>query len=128
VILAINSLKETNDQMKATTTSNLANLEAKLVSTLEQLVVPETIRDTERNDLTHTLTALSEEGPLVAWQQKILKTLAFESMKQRKDIIKEAHARTLNWIFDDRASRFMDWLSRKNGIYWIKGKVVALSE
>lgn len=72
-------------------------------------------------------------------QALILEALAFSSMRDREDEVAEAHKRTFEWIFDEKAliespeskasgpgSHFLQWLRDKSGdeggIYWINGK------
>ena len=58
----------------------------------------------------------------------ILKSLVFPEYKARQEQIREAHQKTLRWIFDqeERAlgawDNFVDWLRCGDDIYWIQGK------
>jgi hypothetical protein len=76
------------------------------------------------NIISRRLAAFSKEGEKVDQEQRALQSLEFESMKQREEVIKDAHKSTLTWIFGEPETRFMDWLAAENGIYWVKGKVI----
>ncbi|OCL06719.1 hypothetical protein AOQ84DRAFT_410266 [Glonium stellatum] len=73
-------------------------------------------------DLSMKITALTREVNRVERGQKILESLIFETMRQRKSEIKDAHQRTLGWVFDEETSAFTDWLKVENGFFWMKGK------
>lgn len=75
-------------------------------------------------------------------QQAVLKLLKFQTIHERFDSIAEAQASTFNWLLDERKSidpagdvnadldvnltqareRFIDWLERGNGFFYISGK------
>jgi hypothetical protein len=71
---------------------------------------------------------LAEESNRIATSQRVLNSLYFKSIKVRQADIKEAHARTFEWIFVDNSgsakpqARFLDWMKSGTGIYWISGK------
>ena len=58
----------------------------------------------------------------------ILKSLRFEAQTERYEGVGDAHTRTFEWIFSKNNSQevhwdsFVDWLERKDGLYWINGK------
>ena len=58
----------------------------------------------------------------------ILSSLKFEAIHFRHQEVVEAHSKTFKWILEVYQPRdmpevhFLDWLQRKNGIYWISGK------
>jgi hypothetical protein len=51
-----------------------------------------------------------------------LETLYDSAFSHRFDQIEEAHNHTFNWLFNNSATKFEDWLSEGNGLYWISGK------
>jgi len=61
-------------------------------------------------------------------QDLILQSLRFPTMNDRYEAIKEAHAKTFEWIFKGAEdaerpwSNFSEWLEHGDGIYWICGK------
>ncbi|OCL14738.1 hypothetical protein AOQ84DRAFT_220108 [Glonium stellatum] len=70
-----------------------------------------------------------EENSLRLTVEKIiLESLYFERMTARYEEIAEAHQKTFEWIFqppqtqDPTWYNFATWLSKENGLYWIKGK------
>ena len=80
------------------------------------------------NDLSSAMKRLSQEGRTVNSEQMLLKALAFQSMRLRRDNIQRAHAETFGWIFtrdsEQNAPRhhYVEWLESGNGVYWISGK------
>jgi hypothetical protein len=68
------------------------------------------------------ILALADEEMRVKKQQKILRSLYFYCIKVRHEAIKEAHAKTFEWIFQSSQSNFKEWLNSGEGIYWIQGK------
>lgn len=78
--------------------------------------------------LIHKLEELAEEGRRVANEEQILKSLEFDEWKRRFNDVNKAHTQTFDWILKDSMdpavphTGFKDWLSNRNGIYWISGK------
>ncbi|OCK90763.1 uncharacterized protein K441DRAFT_698929 [Cenococcum geophilum 1.58] len=68
----------------------------------------------------------------LATEQHFLDSLYYKAMKVRHSKIMDAHAKTFEWVFVDSSSpvldgpqidtSFMEWLTNRNGIYWICGK------
>jgi hypothetical protein len=78
-----------------------------------------------------TLASLIEEGRYLTKSQRVLSSLHFKSMEIRHSNIALAHAQTFDWIFRSTSQRpkasrptvyFLDWLTSKNGIFWVSGK------
>ncbi|KAK3986149.1 hypothetical protein QBC44DRAFT_222252, partial [Cladorrhinum sp. PSN332] len=66
-------------------------------------------------------------GSLENVASRILSCLNFRQMKDRFESIPEAHAQTLQWIFDPpktavKWDNFPAWLESGTGCYWINGK------
>ncbi|CAI6339389.1 unnamed protein product [Periconia digitata] len=62
-----------------------------------------------------------------AIHRRITTRLEFPKKMDRYDIIKPAHKRTFDWIFqetqaDAQWSNFSQWLLSKTGVFWISGK------
>ena len=64
-------------------------------------------------------------------EQPILRSLTYPMMTARHSKRVDAHSRTFEWVFkpsalpltDPRSSiMFLDWLQRRDGVYWITGK------
>jgi hypothetical protein len=60
--------------------------------------------------------------------KKILDCLYFRAIKDRYEVVAEAHQRTFEWLFEDTEStnrpwsNFVQWLAHGHGCYWISGK------
>ncbi|MCJ1437265.1 hypothetical protein MMC27_006651 [Xylographa pallens] len=92
--------------------------------------------DTSEEDssgLLNCLTSVIQEGKTSELNRSVLTSLCFQSMTVRLSNIAEAHAKTFEWIFEDGnhqvaemdshpTTRFVEWLTSKNGVYWICGK------
>ncbi|KAI0967180.1 hypothetical protein F4678DRAFT_446879 [Xylaria arbuscula] len=52
---------------------------------------------------------------------ELLKSLAFDSIHNRRDHIEQAHQDTCHWIYDPDRTNFTEWLKSASGIYWISG-------
>ncbi|RWA15043.1 hypothetical protein EKO27_g120 [Xylaria grammica] len=52
---------------------------------------------------------------------EILKSLAFDSIHNRRDHIEQAHEKTCLWVYDPNRTNFAEWLWSGSGIYWING-------
>jgi hypothetical protein len=70
--------------------------------------------------LKEKLDLLEEERLTCEIWTQFLKSLYFEAIESRFEAIPEAGRFTNEWLFD---TSFGDWLQRKGGYYWIKGKV-----
>ncbi|CZR66947.1 uncharacterized protein PAC_16847 [Phialocephala subalpina] len=61
----------------------------------------------------------------------LLKSLRFPEMNHRYERVAEAHEQTFLWAFRDPRpyekpwDNFVEWLSERNGIYWIQGKAAS---
>ncbi|CZR60300.1 uncharacterized protein PAC_10196 [Phialocephala subalpina] len=61
----------------------------------------------------------------------LLESLRFPEMNHRHERVAEAHKETFLWAFRDPRSvekpwdNFIEWLSKRNGIYWIQGKAAS---
>ena len=125
-------LQDLSDDTKlyhAITTDNLQLLQSQLLAILEvQKKSSAKVEESER--ISSKCLSLVEEGRNVATAQKILKSLHYKTIKTRQVNVKEAHAETFEWIFNDPEdpvkprTRFKEWIQSesKNGIYWISGK------
>jgi DNA repair exonuclease SbcCD ATPase subunit len=83
------------------------------------------------SDLETSITRLQSEMRGASSLQRVLQSLYFERFRARHDQIPKAHTKTLDWVFEDGAaghhdslpSKFLHWLEKRNGIFWIRGKV-----
>ncbi|KAI0145095.1 hypothetical protein GGR57DRAFT_494749 [Xylariaceae sp. FL1272] len=83
-------------------------------------------KDQFRSETVIALLQATTEGSHLSMEQIILEQLRFDTMEDRHEGIHEAHVHTLKWVFDapgqHSAASFNDWLTSKDGIYWISGK------
>ncbi|KAI1475869.1 hypothetical protein F4774DRAFT_395595 [Daldinia eschscholtzii] len=86
-----------------------------------------TLRRREKNETTQNST----EPDMHKKKIKVLKSLYFQSMNQRKNDSRNSYAGTFKWIFRtnntaDKPNRtwcdFEDWLESDDTMYWISGK------
>ena len=79
----------------------------------------------------HQLLQVANKARELKARLKILNSLCFKSMMVRHSKIAEAHKGTFDWIFnsselpstDPRSNvKFINWLRRGEGTYWISGK------
>lgn len=55
--------------------------------------------------------------------QKILQSLYFRQIGERRDTIPRAHMKTYDWVFESDAINFGQWLEQADAhLYWIAGK------
>lgn len=60
--------------------------------------------------------------------KRVLESLYFPDIHARQEGIGEAHKQTFEWVFDKPSGgfrpwcRFVDWLEKGYGTYWISGK------
>jgi len=68
------------------------------------------------------------ENKVEAIQARLVETLRFQAMTERRDNIDDAHYKTFQWIFQDTSEQevswasFAKWLQNGAGVYWINGK------
>ncbi|KAJ3531811.1 hypothetical protein NM208_g8717 [Fusarium decemcellulare] len=65
---------------------------------------------------------LLQEVKEVEKDQTFLNSFGFEDLREREHRIKDAGTKTLDWIFEQQETNYMDWLTSKNDVYWIQGK------
>jgi len=73
------------------------------------------------------IRGLSLSKNTVAGEQDILKSLSFPTRPVRREVIRDAHAKTFGWIFQQptervRPSRLYNWLMTGRGTFWVSGK------
>ena len=120
---AINSLTQANERLKINRDLTLENLRVDILEALDEQGNAAVKGYTGLDKLSKQLFALAEEGQRVTQEQKVLESLIFEEMEQRGEAIKDAQSATLDWMFRENGTRFMNWLKAETGIYWVKGKV-----
>lgn len=69
------------------------------------------------------LSDTARRGQAYFAEQAILQSLRFPSIDSRHQSISKEHPQTFLWIFDETSStKFVDWLTAEDGVYWISGK------
>ncbi|KAI8961684.1 hypothetical protein F5Y11DRAFT_220603 [Daldinia sp. FL1419] len=78
------------------------------------------------------IAKLSASEKDAAKEHAILTSLSFDSRYARHGSIKEAHRKTLSWVFEDEPARdpearyassnLIRWLRNPDGIFWVSGK------
>jgi hypothetical protein len=125
----LQDLSEETKYNHTITTDNLQLLQSQLLVILEGQK-KSSVKFGDLENISSKCLSLAEEGKNVATAQKILKSLYFKTIQARQVNVKEAHAETFEWIFNDSddpvepQTRFKTWMrsESKNGIYWVSGK------
>jgi hypothetical protein len=84
--------------------------------------------DANAKDRGFTSTSALDSEKEQKLQQSVLSRLHFSEMKDRENLIVEAHQETFQWIFtspeagDTPWPSFTNWLMNGAGLYWITGK------
>ncbi|PGH17864.1 hypothetical protein AJ80_04687 [Polytolypa hystricis UAMH7299] len=113
---ALSNLSDQNRRLNANTTQRLD--EIKLL-VLQQANNAKANQSAELRGLGNDIRALIEEKNRVESQQRVLRSLHFETIRET---FKSAHKDTFQWVFKDDKINFNKWLWSGNGIYWIRGK------
>jgi hypothetical protein len=70
-----------------------------------------------------TIERQEEQRRRQKYQRKVLDSLYFEKIEDRRNMIEKKHAKTLQWVFDPPAnaqwSRIPDWLRDSDSLFWI---------
>jgi NACHT domain-containing protein len=81
--------------------------------------------------LASVATKLARETKMIASEQWLLRGLSYDGMKSRHENVKDSHTDSFAWIFNRDTNQegeerpphqFPEWLERKSGTYWIRGK------
>ena len=62
------------------------------------------------------LEELAGQGRTITKCQHILKSLKFEGLHSREEMITNAHQSTFTWIFQEARLGFVEWAAKQNGI------------
>ena len=121
---AFNTLSESGARLRIDLTSQLDQQRADILGILD-VQAPSAVQNAgdEMKSLSKMLLSLLEESKKVQHSQQILRSLVFDEIWHREEAIKDAHVKTLTWIFKKPVTGFMDWLKAENGFYWVRGKV-----
>jgi hypothetical protein len=121
---AINTLSESGERLRIDLTSQLDQQRADILGILD-VQGPSAVQNIreEMKSLSKMLLSLLEESKKVQHSQQILRSLVFDEIWHREEAIKDAHLKTLTWLFKKPETGFMGWLKAENGFYWVRGKV-----
>ncbi|OWT42618.1 NACHT and ankyrin domain protein [Pochonia chlamydosporia 170] len=85
----------------------------------------ESLRETRRNS-PERIDVTDRESPIDEEKLRLfLNSLRFDTINNRQQLIKDAHAKTCEWLLDE--DQYLDWLNpdkleEHQGFLWIKGK------
>jgi hypothetical protein len=121
---AINTLSESGERLRIDLTSQLDQQRADILGILD-VQAPSAVQNVgdKMKSLSKMLLSLLEESKKAQHMQQILRSLVFNEIWHREEAIKDAHVKTLTWIFKKPETGFTDWLKAENGFYWVRGKV-----
>ncbi|KAI9691965.1 MAG: hypothetical protein M1820_009643 [Bogoriella megaspora] len=119
VSLQLEEIADSNKAVHTHVADTLAEMKSDICQFLQE-------QHTDYGTINSLLQEMAEAGPKVAVQQRILKSLRFDSMRSRQERIVRAHTDTYSWIFttdaDHPETKFAEWLEKGQGIFWISGK------
>ncbi|KAF2194685.1 hypothetical protein K469DRAFT_734449 [Zopfia rhizophila CBS 207.26] len=122
ILLAISDLHQNHKRLNINANLKLDQLREDIINVVNKGAESTGQRGVTLDSLSERLISLVEQGKRAELEQRMVESLTFDSMREREEKIKDAHARTLNWIFEEPDIGFTDWLQTGNGIYWVKGK------
>ncbi|KAM0794000.1 hypothetical protein BDR22DRAFT_49856 [Usnea florida] len=132
VALALNKLSESHRRLEIRSQNQAAQLQTQITTSLDKLtsLVAKDCREptSAMADLTSQLSALAIEGKIYSKQLKVIESLRFEMIFERRMRIVEAYPTTFEWLFAKRSPvklpgvSMLQWLQECNGIYWVSGK------
>ncbi|KAI1658413.1 hypothetical protein F4813DRAFT_48238 [Daldinia decipiens] len=132
----LDSLRTENYRMRSEQSSRLSDISKVIIELRTRGIKSEhynsffTLNDIA--SLQTRISKLSISQKDAAKEHMIISSLSFDSRATRHCSIKEAHKKTLSWVFEDtqaRSSRLgsasgnlIRWLKNPDGIFWISGK------
>lgn len=118
--LSLDHLEDTMQEFRSNHETLLHQLSERVEEILEQ-----------QRSATASQGTLANSNQTIAAQQKILESLYFPQMEERKEQISEVYPGTYSWMFRNDASslngkeNFMSWLSApstERSVFWVSGK------
>ncbi|RPA72217.1 hypothetical protein BJ508DRAFT_76942 [Ascobolus immersus RN42] len=76
----------------------------------------------KQSRLSMNLARLADITDDVIFEREVLRELPYEDLDQRWDHVKQSHAGTCSWAFDNKETHLLDWLQKEDDVYWIYGK------
>ncbi|KAL6716098.1 hypothetical protein ACLMJK_005664 [Lecanora helva] len=120
--------KEIRDSVrhfKDTTTSEKPVVNRKLeVTNISPITSAGTVSSSQiMEDLSTKFSTLATQIGVTAFDQMLLDSLWFDSIKDRQEKVAQTHGQTYEWVLDPASpTKFEEWLRNEHGIYWITGK------
>ncbi|KAL8857713.1 MAG: hypothetical protein Q9178_005748 [Gyalolechia marmorata] len=136
----LDNLAASHRRLEVTSTNTVATLRKDILDTLEGL----RLNDNKKNQnqihkphveqrLAFQISALMSEAQNLSRELKVIKSLKFSTISERRTRIRDAHPNTFEWLFDETISNdtvsgaehiapFLAWLENKTGVYWLGGK------
>ena len=103
-----NTSKDTSEAIKATATIDATAM---------------TQSSDDRRELFNKLSGLAKEVGSAATEQILLRSLYFDSIRDRHANVAFSHEKTFNWVWDPSSRTELEkWMRFENGIHWIAGK------
>ncbi|KAF2638408.1 hypothetical protein P280DRAFT_431703, partial [Massarina eburnea CBS 473.64] len=119
---AILALDGKAESMHINVNTKLDQVRLEVLQLLQNQSTINTPKTIDRDDLASMLSSFTARAESLRKQEAFLASLRFEDMERRRDMVKDAHKKTLDWMFDGAESRFVPWLESGSGLYWVKGK------
>lgn len=136
----LDGLAASHRRLEVTTTNTAVTLRKDILDTLERLRPNDNIEYQNQIHEPHVeqrlafqLSALMSEAQNLSRDLKVIKSLKFSNISERRTRIRDAHLNTFEWLFDETISNdtvsgaehmvsLLDWLKTKTGVYWLGGK------
>lgn len=138
VAKSLDKLAANYHRLEITGANTAAQLRRDIIDSLQQLQTKDDREDhvsmpMSLKALAWQLTALSHEAKALSKDLRVIKSLSFPVICERRARIQEAHPNTFDWLFKDKRSKdavdgtkclipMLEWLQTRNGVFWISGK------
>lgn len=121
-----NQLQETNTNLE---TNNMA-LSIRLEELYKRLTDHQAqMADSQEDQMTSLFEAMAKDAfetskhcLLRKRVERVLNSLRFDKISERKSAIPKAHEKTFQWSLSGTTTTLPNWLRSGNGLYWIEGK------
>lgn len=123
IVTKITDLDKEHKQLLSTTSQTLEALRKDILTLITKRSDDLARESSAVSQIANKLSALVETANNMNTQHILLRSLDFEAMNTREDLIKDTHPGTSKWIFDPGMSCLSTWLTSENGVFWIEGKV-----
>ncbi|KAJ9614088.1 hypothetical protein H2200_002224 [Cladophialophora chaetospira] len=129
ILANVNKLHEESELMHVDVNRQLCGITSAMVSV--QFSLNNQSNQNDSNLIQQALQVSSSAATDLARELEILRSLRYRSMEVRHSMIAEAYRKTFDWIFNTEFLPTQDlrakiglsnWLSSKEGIFWISGK------